>query len=82
MPGYVETGAAAQEMTAVQYAALPHDTRVEIWLATKAPTRHIRNGCLENASYIANCAALGPMHELFLRTIAIRSGLMLGVRPG
>jgi len=82
MAGYVETGAAAQEMTAVQYAALPINTRVEIWRATKFPTRHIRNDCLSNASYSAIHAALGPMHELFLRTIAIRSGLMLGVRPG
>jgi hypothetical protein len=78
MAGYIETGATEQEMTAVEYAALPIQARIEIWAATKSPTRHIRNDCLSNASYSGIHAALGPIHELSLRTLFIRTGLALG----
>ncbi|SRR5258708_7682684 len=77
---YVETGAADEAMTAAEFAVLPIGTRVEIWAACKTPTRHIRNDCLENASYSAIHAGLGPLHELQLRTLFIRTGLQLGIK--
>jgi hypothetical protein len=58
---------------------LPLGARVALFAACKLPIRHIRNACLENASYTAIHYGLGPIHDVTLTAVAIKSGFLLGI---
>jgi hypothetical protein len=53
--------------------------RVALFAGCKLPIRHIRNACLENASYTAIHYGLGPIHDVTLTAVAIKSGFLLGI---